>query len=63
MRVGACAGLGVKYLSREVASTVGIFGSGGMARTYLLAVNEVRKLRKVKVYSPTKKTAKPLRRK
>jgi ornithine cyclodeaminase/alanine dehydrogenase-like protein (mu-crystallin family) len=55
MRVGACAGLGVKYLAREDSKTVGIFGSGGMARTYLLAFNEVRKLTKVKVYSPTKK--------
>jgi len=55
MRVGACAGLGVKYLSREDSKTVGIFGSGGMARTYLLAFNEVRKITKVKVYSPTKK--------
>jgi alanine dehydrogenase len=55
MRVGACAGLGVKYLSREDSSTIGIFGSGGMARTYLLAFNEVRTLKKVKVYSPTKK--------
>jgi ornithine cyclodeaminase/alanine dehydrogenase-like protein (mu-crystallin family) len=54
MRVGACAGLGVKYLSREDSKTVGIFGSGGMARTYLLAFNEVRKITKVKVYSPTK---------
>ncbi len=55
MRVGACAGLGVKYLSREDSKTVGIFGSGGMARTYLMAFNEVRKIAKVKVYSPTKK--------
>ncbi|MDP9129546.1 MAG: ornithine cyclodeaminase family protein, partial [Candidatus Binatota bacterium] len=55
MRVGACAGLGVKYLSREDSTTVGILGSGGMARTYLLAFNEVRKITKVKVYSPTKK--------
>ena len=55
MRVGGCAGLGVKYLSREDSSTVGIFGSGGMARTYLLAFNEVRKIKKVKVYSPTTK--------
>jgi len=55
MRVGGCAGLGVKYLSREDSGVIGIFGSGGMARTYLLAFNEVRKITKVKVYSPTKK--------
>jgi len=54
MRVGGCAGLGAKYLSREDSSIVGIFGSGGMARTYLLAFNEVRKLREVKVFSPTR---------
>ena len=54
MRVGACAGLGVKYLARADASVVGIFGSGGMARSCLMAINEVRKIKKVKVYSPTK---------
>lgn len=35
MRVGACAGLGVKCLARDNASTVGMIGSGGMARSYL----------------------------
>jgi alanine dehydrogenase len=55
MRVGGCAGLGAKYLSREESGVVGIFGSGGMARTYLLAFNEVRKIREVRVYSPTNK--------
>ncbi|HEY6368177.1 MAG TPA: ornithine cyclodeaminase family protein [Candidatus Binatia bacterium] len=54
MRVGACAGLGAKYLARQDASVVGIFGSGGMARTYLEAFSEVRDIKKVKVYSPTK---------
>lgn len=54
MRVGGCAGLGVKYLSRPDSSVVGIFGSGGMARSYLMAFNEVRKITMVKVYSPTK---------
>ena len=54
MRVGGCAGLGAKYLSREDSGIVGIFGSGGMARTYLLAFNEVRKIREVRVFSPTK---------
>jgi alanine dehydrogenase len=55
MRVGGCAGLGAKYLSREDSSVVGIYGAGGMARTYLLAFNQVRKIREVKVYSPTQK--------
>ena len=55
MRVGGCAGLGAKYLSRDDSGIVGILGSGGMARTYLLAFNEVRKIREAKVYSPTKK--------
>src|SRR3989338_3692450 len=54
MRVGACAGLGVKYLARQDASVVGMIGSGGMARTYLMAFCEVREINKVKVYSPTK---------
>ena len=54
MRVGGCAGLGAKYLSREDSSTVGIYGSGGMARTYLLAFNEVRNIGQVKVFSPTR---------
>ena len=54
MRVGGCAGLGAKYLARQDACDIGIFGSGGMARSYLEAFYEVRKLRRVKVYSPTK---------
>jgi alanine dehydrogenase len=54
MRVGACAGLGAKYMARPDAAVVGIFGSGGMARTYLEAFAEVRNIKKVKVYSPTK---------
>jgi alanine dehydrogenase len=52
MRVGGGAGLGVKYLSRENSETVGMIGSGGMARTYLSAFLQSRKIRKVKVYSP-----------
>jgi alanine dehydrogenase len=54
MRVGGCAGLGAKYLSRPNSTVVGIFGSGGMARSYLQAFNEVRNISKVKVYSPTR---------
>ena len=51
-RVGAGAGLGVKHLSREDSHTVGMIGSGGMARSYLDAFYHIRKISKVKVYSP-----------
>lgn len=54
MRVGAGGGLGARYLSRKDSSVVGMLGSGGMARTYLRAFCNERKITKVKVYSPTK---------
>ena len=53
LRVGATAGLGAKYLAREDATTVAMIGSGGMARTHALAFCEVRKIKRVQVYSPT----------
>lgn len=55
MRVGGGAGLGAKYLSREDSHTVGMIGSGGMARTYLQAFCAVRDIHNVRVFSPTKK--------
>jgi len=54
MRVGGGGGIGAKYLARKNATTVGMLGSGGMARTYLRAYCAVRGITKVKVYSPTK---------
>jgi len=54
MRVGGGGGIGAKYLARKNAATVGMLGSGGMARTYLRAYCTVRGIRSVKVYSPTK---------
>jgi len=53
MRVGGGAALGASYLSREDSSTVGMLGSGGMARTFLEAFNCVREIRLCRVYSPT----------
>lgn len=53
MRVGATAGLGAKYLAREDATTVAMIGSGGMARTHALAFCEVRRIQRIRVYSPT----------
>ncbi len=52
LRVGGGAGLGVKYLSRQDSRSVGMIGSGGMARTYLDAFCQVRQITKVKVWSP-----------
>jgi ornithine cyclodeaminase/alanine dehydrogenase-like protein (mu-crystallin family) len=51
MRVGASAGIGARLLAREDAHAVGIVGSGGMARTVLEALVEVREIKTVKVYS------------
>ena len=53
MRVGASGAIAADLLADEAASTVGIVGSGTMARTHLAAIAEVRKLELVKVYSPT----------
>ena len=55
MRVGATAGIAAKYLAREDADTVAMIGSGSMAWTHALAFAAVRKIKQIKVYSPTQK--------
>jgi alanine dehydrogenase len=54
MRVGACAGLGTKYLARKDSKVLAMIGSGGMARTYATAIKEVRAIEAMRVFSPTK---------
>jgi ornithine cyclodeaminase/alanine dehydrogenase-like protein (mu-crystallin family) len=54
MRVGACAGLGTKYLARQDSKVLAVIGSGGMARTYAMAIKEVRPIETLRVFSPTK---------
>ncbi len=51
MRVGGAAGIGTRLLARKNAATVGMLGSGGMARTFLEAYCAVRPIRTVKVFS------------
>lgn len=51
MRVGAAAGIGARLLSRPNSRRVGLIGSGGMARTVLEALVEVRPIDEVRVYS------------
>lgn len=53
LRVGGSAGLGADVLSRGDAVSIGIVGSGGMARTYLEAIALARPLASGRVYSPT----------
>ena len=54
MRVGAANGLGVKYLARSNATTVGILGCGWQAGAQLMAACAVRKITLVRCFSPTK---------
>jgi ornithine cyclodeaminase/alanine dehydrogenase-like protein (mu-crystallin family) len=53
LRVGATAGIAAKYLAREDAETVAMIGSGSMAWTHALAFYEIRKIKRIKVFSPT----------
>lgn len=53
IRVGATSALAAKYLAQPQASTLGMLGSGKLARTNLEGLALVRPIRKVKVFSPT----------
>jgi ornithine cyclodeaminase/alanine dehydrogenase-like protein (mu-crystallin family) len=56
IRVGATNGLGVKYLARKDAKSVGILGSGWQAGTQLTAVWTVRKIETM-CFSPNRDCA------
>lgn len=51
LRTGAATGVGVKYLARDDATTLGLFGTGWQARSQLEAVAGVRELSRIVVYS------------
>jgi ornithine cyclodeaminase/alanine dehydrogenase-like protein (mu-crystallin family) len=53
-RVGGANGVSTKYLARADAEKVGLIGSGWQAGTQVMAVCEARKIKSIKVYSPTK---------
>jgi ornithine cyclodeaminase/alanine dehydrogenase len=50
MRTGAASGVATKYLAREDASSLGLFGAGVQARTQLMAVSEVRSIERVTLF-------------
>jgi alanine dehydrogenase len=54
MRVASSSAIAARYLAREDASTLALFGSGWQAGSHLPAMCAVRNLKTVKVYSPTK---------
>jgi alanine dehydrogenase len=51
MRTGAASGVATEYLSREDATTLGIYGAGWQAESQLEAIAAVRDLRRVIVHS------------
>ncbi|SDG24050.1 L-alanine dehydrogenase [Methanolobus vulcani] len=49
MRTGAAGGVAAKYLARKDSHVVGMVGTGGQARTQLLALSEVMDVEEVKI--------------
>lgn len=57
-RTGAASGIATKHMARADAAELGVFGSGKQARTQVMAISKVRKLRRVSVYSPNEERRK-----
>ena len=51
LRTAATSAVGTDLLARPDATSLGLFGAAGQAKNHLLALLQVRKLKKVKVYS------------
>jgi alanine dehydrogenase len=51
-RVAATSAVGIKHLARKDAETLGLFGTGFQAEGQVMAAALVRKLKRVKVFSP-----------
>jgi ornithine cyclodeaminase/alanine dehydrogenase-like protein (mu-crystallin family) len=50
MRTGAASGVATRYMARRVANFVGVVGTGGQARTQLMAVCAVRQVKTIRAY-------------
>lgn len=57
IRTGAATGVAAKYLARENASTVGMFGAGVQAKHQVAALLAVRPIRQIKVFHPRRERA------
>ncbi len=51
LRTAATTGVGIRYLARKDAETVGVFGTGGQALHKVLACHEERRIRRYRIYS------------
>ena len=52
VRTGAASGVAAKYLARNDASTIGLFGAGAQARYQVEALCAVRAIERVKIFAP-----------
>ncbi|HWO00288.1 MAG TPA: ornithine cyclodeaminase family protein [Blastocatellia bacterium] len=50
MRTGAASGVATKYMSRESADALGVYGTGWQAESQMMAVCAVRRIKSIKVY-------------
>src|SRR5262247_2220460 len=55
MRVASSSALAARYLAREDAGTLAVLGSGWQAGSHVPAMCAIRNIKRVYVYSPTKK--------
>jgi alanine dehydrogenase len=53
LRVAATVAVGAKYMSKDGAEVLGLFGAGWHAGAHVPAIASVRGIRKVRVFSPT----------
>ena len=53
LRVAADSAIGASIMARGGAVTLGMLGSGGMARSHVESLREVREIRRIQAYSPT----------
>jgi ornithine cyclodeaminase/alanine dehydrogenase-like protein (mu-crystallin family) len=62
IRTGAASGVATKYLAREDARTLGLFGAGFQGRNQVAAIREVRPIERVKIFDIAESPARALAR-
>jgi alanine dehydrogenase len=62
IRTGAASGVATKYLARDDARTVGLFGAGFQGRNQIAAIREVRSIERVRIFDVAEAPARALAR-